>query len=497
MDYLDPRKRRAYNRRLVTGYVLLAIVIGLSTYLITAAANGYGFNTKTGQIVQNGLLFADSTPGGAQIYLNGHDRHTATSARLVLAAGNYTLTLKKPGYRDWTRQFTLSEQSVARYVYPFLFPNQPVESALKTYNAVPGLMTQSPDLRWLLVQDPAAAAVPVFDMYDTATLDRKQPQSTRISFPAGLLTSYSSKSKIKVAEWSTDNNRVLLLHSFKAGQEFVIFDRARPAQSFNVNRLFKSNPDQVSLFDKKPGQLYLFNKTAGSLTLADTGDGTQSPVIARHVLAYKTFGRNLITYVTDSGAAKGMVSARIWSSGVTYKLNDFPAGRHYLVDVAQFQGNFYYAAGSDTADRINIYKNPLDGIKNPSISRALPILALHIKGSQKISFSANARFIGVENGQRFAVYDIETGDSYQYPVTEHLAGSMNWMDGHRYIGDSQGKVLVMDYDGTNRQLITDSAESIGGLFSRDFKHMITIAKNDSGRYVLRDVDLRAGTDLPR
>ena len=122
MDFLDPRKRRAHNIRLIIGYVLVAIVIGLATVIIVYGANGYGINTKTGQIVQNGLLFADSNPGGSEIYLNGTDKNTKTAARLILPAGNYTLTLKKDGYRDWTRQFTLSEQSVARYVYPLLFP---------------------------------------------------------------------------------------------------------------------------------------------------------------------------------------------------------------------------------------------------------------------------------------------------------------------------------------------------------------------------------------
>src|SRR5436305_13910231 len=119
MDYLDPRKRRAHNTRLIVGYVLVSIVIGLATYVLNQAANGYGINVKTGQIIQNALLFADSKPGGAEIYLDNQDKNTTTSARLILPTGNYLLTLKKEGYRDWSRQFTLNEQSVARYVYPF------------------------------------------------------------------------------------------------------------------------------------------------------------------------------------------------------------------------------------------------------------------------------------------------------------------------------------------------------------------------------------------
>src|SRR5436305_1855331 len=130
MDYLDPRKRQAYHARLIVGYVLLAIVIGLATVIIVYGANGYGINTKTGQIVQNGLLFADSSPGGAEIYLNGTDKNAKTASRLILPSGNYTLSFKKDGYRDWARKFTLNEQSVARYVYPMLFPVKPIATSL-------------------------------------------------------------------------------------------------------------------------------------------------------------------------------------------------------------------------------------------------------------------------------------------------------------------------------------------------------------------------------
>ena len=102
MDFLDPKKRRSYHIRLITGYFLVAIVITLGTIIVIYGANGYGINRKTGQIVQNGLVFVDSKPANAEVFLNNVDQHTSTSARLVLPAGNYNMSLKKAGYRDWS-----------------------------------------------------------------------------------------------------------------------------------------------------------------------------------------------------------------------------------------------------------------------------------------------------------------------------------------------------------------------------------------------------------
>ncbi|MBX4188821.1 PEGA domain-containing protein, partial [Candidatus Saccharibacteria bacterium] len=187
MDFLDPRKRRAHNIRLIVGYVLVAIVIGLATVIIVYGANGYGINTKTGQIVQNGLVFADSNPNGAEVFLNGTDRNTTTSARLILPAGTYTLAMKKEGYRDWSRKFLLNEQSVARFVYPFLVPTKPIATNLKTYASAPGLITESPNQQWLLVENNQASSTsPLFDEYDTTTLDDATPVVKQVRLPAGL-----------------------------------------------------------------------------------------------------------------------------------------------------------------------------------------------------------------------------------------------------------------------------------------------------------------------
>jgi len=498
MDFLDPKKKRAYHIRLIVGYILVAIVIGLGSLILVYAASGYGINTKTGQIVQNGLLFVDSQPGGAKVILNGKDNNITTSARLVLASGEYKLDIKKDGYRPWSRNFTLAEQSIARYVYPFLFPVKPLTTNLKTYDSQPAFMTQSPDRKWLLVEnDSASSKTVVFDQFDTTTLDQNTPDETTVSIPEGLLTNFGDSSTVSEVEWSTDNNNVLLKHSYNGGSEFVVFNRAHPDQSFNVNSLLGITPSQVNLFDKKTDKLYIYSQTDQTLRLADIKQKSLEPVLLKHVLAFKPYAKNIITYITNNNESAGQVKAQIWDNGKFYKLSEFNVGSTYLIDAAQFQGNFYYAVGSNTANSINVYKNPEDSIRDPAIGRAIPTIGLHDPGATMLKFSDNTRFIGVESGQNFAVYDIETESSYQYTLSDPLAGEAVWMDGHRFLGQSNGSVLVMDYDGINKQLLTPTTLSRGGFFSQDYKHLLTISASSDGSPVLQDVDMRAGTDLPK
>jgi hypothetical protein len=494
MDFLDPRRKRFNLLQLFAGYILVAIAIGLGTIILVYAAYGYSVNTKNGNIVENGLLFMDSQPGGAKIYLNNKSINSNTSARLVLPAGDYSLKLARDGYRDWTRKFTLDEHSVARYVYPFLFPKEPVTSPLKTYASQPGLFTESPDRHWLLLQLPSTDQKTVsFEQYDTGDL-KKAP--TTLVMPASILS--TSAGTLTEVEWSTDNKHILLQHAYPGGNEFIIFNRDTPSTSFNVNKVFSVTPAEVALRNKKIDQLYIYDKDAGTLKLGDSGKGTLDLPIIKNVLAFKPYGNDIVNYVTNQNVAAGQAQARIWSKGKTYPLFSFKAGTKYIVDSAGYQGSTYFIAGSNTSGKLNIYKDPLSNLQNPSIAKAIPVLALYADGAEKGGFSTNARFVGIEGGQKFAMYDLETQTRYEYSLQSLLQGPMHWMDGHRLIGASGGSVLVMDYDSTNQQALTASASPLGGYFDRDYKQMFTLAPVAGGSSViLNRVDLRAGVDLPK
>lgn len=495
MDFLDPRKKRTHRIRLMIGYALMAAVIGLGTIVLGFAADGFGINTKTGEIVQNGLLFVDSEPGGAKIYLNGIDQDRTTSARLILQSGDYSLSLQKQGYRPWSKSFNLKEHSVARYVYPLLFPVQPVATDVKQYPALPGLISQSPDRRWLVMQQPTIADRATFDVYDTRNLDNP---AVAMSLPAGLLTDLDSAgSVLKEVAWTSDSDFLLLEHEYQAGQEFVVVNRSQPSQSFNVNRLFGTTADKVAFKDAKVDQLYIYDQASLSLRVGDTRNGRLSPPLLDGVLAFNSYGQDLISYVTAAGAPPAEVNVRIWDGDKSYNLTSLPAADTYLLDAASYQGSWYYMIGSRTAPKLSIYKDPLDSLKKPG-AKASPLLALGDPGAEWAEFSINSRVLGVQSGQNISTYDLETKEAYQFEVKPKLDGLLRWMDGHRWMGRGDGNIYVTDYDGTNPQPLGPTLLTQGGFFSGDYKHLLTFRTSAAGNSVtLVDIDMRAGEDLPK
>ncbi|MEX1995519.1 MAG: PEGA domain-containing protein [Candidatus Saccharimonadales bacterium] len=496
MDFLDPRKKRTHRIRLMIGYALMATVIGLGTIVLGYAADGFGINTKTGEIVQNGLLFVGSEPGGAKIYLNGIDQDRTTSARLILQTGDYTLSLQKDGYRQWEKTFHLNERSVARYVYPFLFPIEPVTTAVKHYPTLPLLIAQSPDRRWLFVQQPSVANRANLHLYDTRALDRA---AVTVTLPAGLLSSLDSAgSALKEVSWTSNSDFMLLEHKYKGGKEFIVVNRSQPGRSFNVNKLFKVAADKVTFRDAKIDQLYIFDKDKLSLQVGDTRNNQLSQPILTGVVAFNNYDQNLVSYITATGAGEGQVNVRIWDGDQSYTLSSLPLSNTYLLDAASYQDNWYYIAGSSAAQQLNIYKNPLNSLKGRPGAKASPMLALRNPGATQAEFSINSRVIGVQGGQTFSSYDLETQGSYQFKVKFRLSGLLKWMDGHRWVGQAGKSIYVIDYDGTNPQELGPSLLPSGGFFSSDYNHLLTFQERVGGKGVtLVDIDMRAGKDLPK
>ncbi|MBI2592168.1 PEGA domain-containing protein [Candidatus Saccharibacteria bacterium] len=477
----------------MVGYSLMAIAIGLTSIILVYGAYGYGVDPKTGEVIQNSLLFVDSKPGGAEIILNGQTRQT-TSARLTIPAGSYELTLKKAGYRDWSQKFTLNEHSIARYAYPLLLPVKPLTQHIKAYGNLPPLVSQSPDRRWLLVQAESTATLTrtfIVEQYDTTKLD--QPPQT-LTLPSELLSGAGPAGSLRAIEWASDNDHLLIQHTYQGGTEFLVLNRTNPSLSFNINRTFNINPSQVAMRDKRVNQFYIY-KNDSTLDLGDVSKASLQPLLS-YVLAFKSYGPDLLSYVTDQKVAAGKVMARIWENGKTYPLYTFSAGSQYLIDAAQFQGHWYYVAGSDTADRINIYKDPLSGIKDPATAKAIPLIALRDWGANNLSFSSNNRFVGVQAGQKFGVYDIETQTRYQYDLTVPLTSLARWMDGHHWIGNYGGNVLIMDFDSANQQVIVPTASAENIYFDKNYNQMLTFIPTEGGLALTR-TDLRAGTDLPQ
>jgi hypothetical protein len=474
MDFLDPKKKRAHRTRLFIGYGLMAIAIGIATTIIAFEAFGFGLDRKTGTVIQNGLLFIDAHPEPAQITLNGEDKGQ-TDARLVIPDGQYTIELKREGYRSWRRTFRLEGSKIERLVYPFMFPEKLDSEDVQLYSETPAFSTQSPDRKWVLVQ--RIGALSTFDLFD---LSQENVDAAELKIADALFTGIGTGAhSLELAEWSTDNRHVLIKHNFPGGFEFIMVDREQPNLSINVNRTINRTPTAITLRDKKFDQLYVHTLPAGSLEIADIRTNTVLPVLA-NVMAYKTYSTEEVLFVTSEGADAGEVLVKIRAADKTYTLRSLPAGDpNYMVDISKFDGAWYMVVGASHEKKAYIYKEPFD-ILNRTSGNKIPVPETVLKTDNNglyVSFSANTRFISLQGGNQFAVYDAENDKLYRFNTKLTVAETekARWMDGHRLSVNSEGRLKVFEFDGNNIQDLIAISGSHLPFFDRDYDRLFTIS----------------------
>lgn len=488
MDFLDPQKKKLRGIKLFAGYILVAIAIAMGSLILLFRTYGYDLDRKTGQIIQNGLIFFSAHPESSTIYLNGVNKGS-TDARLTVPAGQYNVALKRDGYRVWEKTISLEGGSIERLVYPLLVPMKLTAIDQQLYGSSPAFASDSPDRHWLLVQQPGT-----LDKFDVFDMNNSKQNATSFSLPTDLLTPAEGDQSIRLIEWSSDNRRLLVQHTFDKGTEFIIIDRESPAESVNINKTLNINPTRISLRDKHYDQLYLYDQTAKTLQKAELKTKLITPFL-NQVINYKSYGANIVMYVTDAGAKAGKVDLNVRDGSTNYMLRALAANTDYLLELTQFDGNWYLAGGAKSEGRIYIYKNPQDLAKNLNNPAILPISVLKMDQPNYVSISLNSRFISAQNGSSFAVYDGDADKRYYYTLDKPVGSEQKaeWMDGHRLTLNFNNQSVIFDFDGLNEQPLVATEASFKSYFNGDYTGLYNIAPSVTvpSRSAVTRTDLKA------
>ena len=494
MDYLDSKKQFRDHIVLIAGYILIAIAITIATLILVEQAYGFGL-AKNGTVIQNGLVFFSSQPNPADIYINGVLNPNTTNARLFLPSGVYSVKLTRTGYRDWQRTITFDAGSVEHFDYPVLFPTTLTTKSIHVYNSAPGLATQSPSRQWLLIEQPGSMTN--FDLYNLK--NSVKPTLSTITLPSNLLSKATSSESWQFDEWADDNQHVLLTHLYDGKSEYILVDTANPSQSVNLSNLLGTTPTQLTLNNKKYNRYYIYNTaTDNSIETATLATGNVQTPYLQDVLAYQSYGSNTMLYVTSDGAPSGRVLLKLLSGSQTITIRSLPLSPSYLVNLTQYSGELYVAAGATSNGQIYIYQNPLAQFSSQQ-GAVVPSQVLSVPGANYLSFSDNAQFIVVEHDTTFATYDIDNQKTYNYTKTLPLDApqqNATWMDGDRLVYISGGKLIVFDYDGTNQQTLMSEDPAYVPDFSTDYRYVFSLGTDPTaGKIDLDQTPLLTPADI--
>jgi hypothetical protein len=109
-------------RKIVTAFFLILVLAAFAafTVFILLYAQGKTFDGSTG-IVQTGIIRVNSNPKDVSVYINEEERFLVESKIDALQPGKVSLTLRKDGYYDWTKE-VLVEAGVLKDIFVQMIP---------------------------------------------------------------------------------------------------------------------------------------------------------------------------------------------------------------------------------------------------------------------------------------------------------------------------------------------------------------------------------------
>ena len=471
MDYLDPRKKQAHKRRLLVGYFLIAIAIGISTLLVVYLANGYYVNRDTGQVIQNGLVYVDAEPGGAEIYINGEKQRGSTDARLVIPAGLYDIELKKEGYRNWARSLILEGGSLRKLTYPKLIPNE-LEAGVETVlRADPVSALQSIDKRWLVLSyanTPLEISVVDTESEDFAVRPIQIPENI---VPAQLAGS------VEFVEWADDDKSLIAKYTSGTSVNYILVDIENPTLAINLNTLLGDQTYKIQFADRKKDNFFVYQPSTQSLFTASVTNGLNRTPILTKVIDYKTFNSDWILYLT-AGTEPGMVESRFKRGDKDILIKKLKTSDKYYLQLAKLGNAPVMGVASAVENRAIVYNDPEKYLnENPGTNIPLATTVLRVNNLSDLRISTDSSIIMAYGPDNFASHEFDFDRSYNFRVSVPVDSTqeLRWMDGQHFLFNSGSKQVMMDFDGSNMYELVSSVPKIGSFYTNNLSVMMTVS----------------------
>ncbi len=191
-------------------YTLLsAAIIAGGSYLAIMYAQGNYRVTRSGILVESGLLSVNSFPTGAQVFVDG-ELLTATDDTLYLEPGDYNVRLIKDGYSPWEKDVKIERELVTQ-ADARLFPIAPSLTPL-TFTGAENLLP-SPDGRKIVYYTASASAetrngLYVLDLNDSINPFQKTSRQIAADVPLYELNDANFI-------WSPDSSQLMILTRLK------------------------------------------------------------------------------------------------------------------------------------------------------------------------------------------------------------------------------------------------------------------------------------------
>ena len=440
---MDPEKRaRRQSLRIIVSESLMVFAVIVTVAILAFMVSGYWVNGDF-KIERQGMLQISSLPTGADVIIDGESAwNQRTNTSKVLTSGEHTIELKKDGYDTWSRKINIAEGLLYRVHYPRLFlTEREKQNVLDISSAT--FATVSPNREQALIAN-NTTEWQIIDL----TREKLEPGSidvssvfTSVSMAPGVAKGLFS-GKIYIANWSSNSEKVLIKASVDDKFEWVLLDTKNPSESINITKLFNADFANITIMDSSATNfLAVLNNNLHKINL---GSRQISAVLVKNVLDYDFYDSEIVfSAKTEQPDGKPYYVGLLKNHGDDPEIITESTEKPQVV-ISRFYDDKYITILE--ADKINVFdKND----KKPFLDGQISFAPEELKAGHAGEFQT------VFSGNNIATIDMEAKTINEW----HTENQFGWLDSDMVYTIEDGELIVYDYDGLNRRVITKNVSS--------------------------------------
>lgn len=480
-DIMDPytqqyefnKVKKQRQKKLLITYAIMTFAVIIISAICIALVLGWRFSG--GEVKQGALLQFASYPSGATVRLDGTILNFQTPGKRDVDAGEHVVSISKDDYRNWNKNIKLEPGEVRWINYARLVPKDVTTKALKEYPSLSQILP-SPDRDWLMVLPDSTK--PELELIDIR--DPKKIVYTQFAIPSEALSlpPEITEHHYKIAEWNFGSRYIIIEHKYGESTEFIRLDRQNLASAINLTVKFGV---PITNLHFSTGDVF-YGLDASNLRRYDLNAESLSEPLARNIVQMKLYGDKDIALLRHEN---NRYIVEVYVDGKTTKIVDYDETRPMIVDLTSYYNNRYLAVAR--GNELTVYENPHRLEKG---GKPIELTKQTFQGGEIrwLDMSSAGRFVIAGASRHWVTYDIEL-DAESYINLPGMPGdeasSPQWIDESNIISIADNKLRMVDFNGDNEQVITNTLLNFPVTLNDDGKLLFSTTRNQAGVHQLQ------------
>lgn len=462
-------------KNIATIFVVFSMV-----FVLIFLIQGWVIDFNDGKTVRTGLVQFASNINGSTVEIGEKTLSEKTNTKTQLKPGEYEFKMWFEKYELWYRKASVKSGEVLWLNYARLVPKEKkITSHLQFENLKSVKFSDNKEKAFVINEtDEGLANFSIVQLGETPkTTEVKVPESL---FSRELADGENTFSKIaeNITIESLNENATRAILKWKNGEnyEWLAIDLSDPERSINLTDNFSTSFSKIAPKNRNHSKLYALTADF-HLREIDLGAQTISSNLLSDVVDFDIYNDEISTFVQKNSNGKFSVGIFRIDKQAVILAKDFATQPRIITGVYYGENYVHILDGQ----KVLIFKGQeWSGDRKPKKIREIN---LDFK-VEDFEINAENRILKIGSASKTVTFDLETNSK-----CEISAGGLKWLDSFVLYNFENEKMVMRDFDGSNKYSIFGAKSNFSVTLSKDGKYIYGITDESEGNSQLSRVQM--------